>query len=263
MAKTFTLLTRPAMRAVTPGGWIREHGIEFKRLSDGDGVFSVNIMVDGQRIHRVVGRESDGTTRSQAEELIERLRQDAKTGRLSLPKGRKVTLSFAEAATQYLDELARNGGKDVKEKRRRLSLHLVPFFGTTPLSRIDSPSIERYKEQRRNEPSRRGGIRRGKRAQHSQIANRAKLTTQATINRELAVLSHLLNCAVDWGWISSVPTKIRRFRESRTRLEYLTADEIKRMLEAAAADANPQIYPFIAIALTKRDAPWPGAVSAT
>jgi hypothetical protein len=42
------------------------------------GVFTVNVMVDGQRIHRVVGRESDGTTRTQAEEFIEKVRSDAK-----------------------------------------------------------------------------------------------------------------------------------------------------------------------------------------
>jgi hypothetical protein len=36
------------MRALPRGQAIREHGIEFKRLPDGDGVFTVNIMVDCQ-----------------------------------------------------------------------------------------------------------------------------------------------------------------------------------------------------------------------
>ena len=63
MAKTFTKLTRPEMRKLSPGGKINEHGIMFEKSATGDGVFTVNIMVDGQRIHRVVGRESDGTTR--------------------------------------------------------------------------------------------------------------------------------------------------------------------------------------------------------
>ena len=39
----------------------------------------------GQRIHRVVGKESDATTRTQAEEFIEQVRQDAKHERLALP----------------------------------------------------------------------------------------------------------------------------------------------------------------------------------
>jgi integrase len=80
-------------------------------------------------------------------------------------------------------------------------------------------------------------------------SNPTKLTTHATINRELAVLSHLLNCAVEWGWIASVPTRVRRFQEKRTRIEYLTEAEIGRLLAASAADSHPQIYSFVFIAL--------------
>ena len=85
MAKTFTKLTRPEMRKLALGGKINEHGITFEKSATGDGVFTVNIMADGQRIHRVVGRESDGTTRTQAEAFIEKVRSDAKNDRLALP----------------------------------------------------------------------------------------------------------------------------------------------------------------------------------
>ena len=50
MAKTFTKLTRPEMRKLAPGGKINEHGITFEKSATGDGVFTVNIMADGQRI---------------------------------------------------------------------------------------------------------------------------------------------------------------------------------------------------------------------
>ena len=124
--RRFERLIRPVMRKLSPGGTIAEHGIMFERLATGDGVFTVNIMVDGQRIHRVIGRESDGTTRTQAEDFIEKARRDAREGRLNLPKGRKIALGFREAATRYLDKLAEEGGKDLVMKRRRLGLHLVP-----------------------------------------------------------------------------------------------------------------------------------------
>src|SRR5713226_6407910 len=78
MAKAFQKLTRAAMRKLAPGEKIIEHGITFERLANGDGVFTVNVMVDGQRIHRVIGRESDGTTRTQAEEFIEKVRRDTR-----------------------------------------------------------------------------------------------------------------------------------------------------------------------------------------
>jgi hypothetical protein len=229
MAKTFSKLTRAAMRQLPTNETISEHGISFARSAAGDGVFTVNIMVDGQRIHRVVGRESDSTTRTQAEEYIERIRQEAKNNRLVLPKGRKIALSFREAAAMYLDRLERTDGKDLKTKRQRLTLHLVPFFGDTALSRIDSHVLELYKKQRRAEPSLRGGVRRGKNATDRPVANSTKLATEATINRELTVLSHLLNKAVEWGWINVSPVKVRRFQEQRTRFEYLTEPEIARL----------------------------------
>src|SRR5687768_14846906 len=134
------------MRKLARGAKITEHGITFQREANNDGVFTVNVMVDGQRIHRVIGRESDGTTRTQAEEFIEKAKQEAKTGRLNLPKGRKIALSFTEAAERYLAKLEQEGGKDLLMKRRRLSLHLIPFFGNFPLSKISGFDVERYKK---------------------------------------------------------------------------------------------------------------------
>jgi len=214
------------MRKLSPGGTIAEHGIMFERLATGDGVFTVNIMVDGQRIHRVIGRESDGTTRTQAEDFIEKARRDAREGRLNLPKGRKIALGFREAATRYLDKLAEEGGKDLVMKRRRLGLHLVPFFGDTPLSQISNFDVERYKKSRLGEGAKVG-----------------------TVNRELAALSHLFNKGIEWDWLDKRPAKIKRYAEEQGRITYLTVDQIKRLLEAAQHDQNPQVYPFVVIGL--------------
>jgi hypothetical protein len=190
-----------------------EHGITFERLTTGDGVFTVNIMVDGQRIHRVIGRESDGTTRTQAEEFIEKARRDAREGRLHLPKAPKIALGFREAATGYLEKLAEEGGKDLVMKRRPLSLHLVPFFGDIPLSQISTFDLERFKK--------------------SHVGEGAKV---GTVNRELAALSHLFTKGIEWGWIDKRPAKIKRYTEEQERITYLTVDQIKRLLEAAQHD---------------------------
>ena len=227
MSKAFVRLTRPNMRKLAPGEKISEQGIIFERLQN-DGVFTVNVMVDGQRIHRVIGRESEGTTRTQAEEFIAKVRNDAKHDRLSLPRGRKVALSFREAAAKYLDRLKESGGKDLRSKTHRLNLHLVPFFTETPLSKISTFNIEQYKSQRQQGTD---------------------LTKPGTINRELAVLSHLFNQAVEWGWIDHRPGKINRFPEGSGRIVYLTTEQIARLVECAKADANEIVYPFIVIGL--------------
>lgn len=242
MAKTYSRLTRAAMRKLASGEKISEHGITFVREAKGDGAFAVNIMVDGQRIHRVIGRESDGTTRTQAEEFIEKTRQDAKTGRLNLPTGRKIALTFQDAATKYLDRLKEEGGKDLVMKRRRFHLHLIPFFGSTPLSRISGFDIERYKKLRLEQPAQRGKTKAGTPVYEGQ-------TKPGTINRELAALSHLFNKANEWEWNDRMPPKIRRYKENGGRITYLTIDQIKTLIECAKQDQNTQVYPFIIIGL--------------
>lgn len=226
MPKTFQKLTRPAIRKLEPGQKVTEQGISFERLENGDGVFSINIMVDRKRIHRVVGKESDGTTRTQAEALIEKLKQDAKQGRFNLPKGRKTSLSFSEAAQAYLKKLSEEGGKDLVMKERRLRLHLMPFFKDMPLFQISHFDVERFKKQRLAEKS-----------------------SQGTINRELAALSHLFTKALEWKWIDKRPAVIKRFKEEQGRITYLTVEQMNRLIEVSKHDQNPQIYPFIMIGL--------------
>ena len=99
MAIRYSRLTRPNIRSLSSGERITEHGIIAEGLPDGDVRYSINIMVDGQRIHRVVGRETDRVTRTQAEELIAKLRTNAREGRLQLPIGRKTALGFQPPQT--------------------------------------------------------------------------------------------------------------------------------------------------------------------
>jgi hypothetical protein len=87
MVAGFRKLERGAIRRLGPGQRITERGITAEKLSDGDVRFSVNIMVDGVRIHRVLGRQSEGVTRTQAEDFVTKARTDAREDRLTLPKG--------------------------------------------------------------------------------------------------------------------------------------------------------------------------------
>lgn len=226
MSLKFIKLTRPNIRKLQPGQKITEHGVVFERLENGDGRYNVNIMVDGRRIHRTIGKESDGVTRFQAEGFIAKSQTDARTGRLNLPNGRKVTLGFKDAAIKYLSKLQEEGGKDLKAKKMRLSLHLAPFFKDKPLSGISTFDVERYKKSRRD-----SGIAPG------------------TINRELAVLSHLFGKAREWKWLDFKPAIIRRLKENPGRIVYLTGEQAARLVEAAKQDQSLQVYSFILIGL--------------
>jgi integrase len=226
MSLKFQKLTRPNIRKLEAGQKIIENGISFERLINGDGRYSVNIMVDGQRVHRVVGQESDGVTRKQVEGYIEQTKTDARNGRLNLPKGRKTALGFKQAGNQYLSRLDEEGGKDLKAKRMRLNEHLIPFFKDQSLTGIVTFEIERYKKFRSKEKAAPG-----------------------TINRELAVISHLFNKAIEWKWISHRPAVIKRLKEDAGRIIYLVPEQIERLTKAAMQDQNPHVYPFIVIGL--------------
>ena len=241
MAKTFLNLTRTQMRKLKGGEHITEHGISFARLANGDGLFSVNIMVDRRRIHRSIGRESDGTTRSTAEDFIANARHKAREGRLNLPKRRKVALTLASAAPLYIERLMEEGGKLIERKRSHLEQSLVPFLGDHPLSHIKTFDIERYKKQRASQ-----SIRSRKKLKHGESHPYVK---PSTINRELSTLSHLLNKAAEWGWVDRTAATIRKLKEGTGRIVYLTAEQADALLEAAKADQNRQIYPFILIGL--------------
>jgi integrase len=226
LALRFRHLDRPAIRRLAAGQKITEHGITAERLVDGDIRWSVNIMVDGQRIHRVIGRESEGVTRTQADEFIEKARSDAREGRLSLPPGRKTHLAFSDAADKYLKQLEETGGKNMTAKERQLKLYLKPFFKSQRLDSISSFTVDRYKRQRVEAGSSNG-----------------------TVNLELATLSHLFSKAIEWGWLKARPCKIKPLEKSVGRIIALSEEQERELLKAAGADADPYCWLFVAFGL--------------
>lgn len=224
MSATFSKLTRVNMKSLRSGEKIQENGIIYTKLNNGDAVFSINIMVDGRRIHRTVGKESRGTTRTQAEEYINKLYNDAKEDRLNLPKGRKNALTFAEAFEKYIEIISRTDGKDIRNKKHRFKNHLEAYFGKIPLSRINEVEIAGYKKLREDENA-----------------------SIATVNLELTVVSHLLHKAVEWSWINNMPCRITKEQIEETDKIYLTSEQVNNLKEAAKQDQNPQIYMFVLI----------------
>lgn len=225
MALKFTKMTRPAIRALGPGKTIREHGIEVTRLANGDVNYRVNIMVDGQRIHRVIGAESQGVTREQAERAIETFRTRAREDRLQLPVGRKVALGFEEAADRYIALLRDGTGRSVDRKKQHLDARLKPHFRAIRLKAVAPSLIETFVQRRRSEGA-----------------------APSTINRELATLSHMMRCSARWGWIKKdeVPA-FPRLQESAGRRIVLTPTQARTLLEAARADQDADIWLFVMI----------------
>lgn len=227
MALKFSKLTRPAIRALQAGEKLAEHGIIADRLRNGDLRFTVNIMVDGERIHRVVGKESEGVTREQAERTIESLRTKAREGRLDLPRGRKTHRSFADAGEEYLERIEHHPkhGRNMKVKRHHIRRRLAPYFKTQRPDRLTDFAISHYIRHRREEGA-----------------------ATATINRELSTLSHFLNRCLEWRWIRERP-KITKGEESRKKIVVLTPEHQRRLMAAAVADQDDYCWLFVAFGL--------------
>lgn len=222
MTASFRRLDRIAVRRLPAGRSITERGITASKLPDGDVRYTVAFMVDGMRIHRVIGRESEGVTRTQAEEFIARARADARADRLALPKGRKVQLTFAAAADIYLAKVKEIGGKDLVNNEQHLRLHLTPYFGAMTLDHISAFTVQKFRAHRRAE-----GL------------------SDATINRILATFRRMGRRLEAWRVLPRAlpPVKLEVERNSRTFV--ISADEEARLLAAALADSQPYIWLFI------------------
>lgn len=227
MALRFNLLNRVSIKAIPIGGKLTEHGIIVTRTIKGDLRWSVSIMVDGRRIHKVIGVESEGVTREHCERAIQTYKTKAREGRLDLPVGRKSHPPFAERASAYLERLETTGGKNLKAKRQHIEQLFVPAFGTHRADRVTTDMIQDYVRDR--------------------LALGLK---QATVNRELATLSHLFRRMVKWGWMRTddVP-EIRKGPEPRKRIVVLSDGEASRLMEAAVIDSDPWLWLFVAFGL--------------
>lgn len=226
MAKKYEIITREKMRNLKVGEYLIENCIVYKKLKNNDGVFSVNIRVDGERIRKTVGKESEGVTVKFVEQVIEKYKTEARENRLNLTKGRKLPLRFNEAIEKYLTNLELEGGSNIRKKKQHLIDHVKPFFKNMVVNNISTFDIERYKKHR--------------------IESEA---AKATINRELATISHMLNKLLDWKLIQVKQCKLNRYNETGRRIEYLTVEEADKLLEVAKQDSSPNVHAFILIGL--------------
>lgn len=227
MALKYGILTSSSIRALLPGKSLHEHGIIVARTTNGDLRYSIAIMVDGQRIHRVIGKQSEGVTRYQAEQAVETFRTKAREGRLDLPTGRKNHPTFGELASAYIKRLDEVGGKNMKAKRQHVDQLLIPFFGASRADRISTELVQNYASAR--------------------LASGLK---QATVNRELATLSHLMRRMAKWGWIKpeNVPD-IEKGQEPRKPIVVLSEANVQALMKAAVADQDPRLWLFVAFGL--------------
>lgn len=73
-----------------------------------------------------------------------------------------------------------------------------------------------------------------------------------TANRYLQSLGHVLNIALnEWEWISQNPvSRIKKYKEGRGRVRFLTDEERENLLKACQESENPYLYKIVVLALS-------------
>ncbi|ROU09428.1 hypothetical protein D9T17_00965 [Lysobacter enzymogenes] len=214
------------MRALKPGASINEHGIVYTKLANGDGRWTVNVMVARARHHQVVGLESEGYTRTQAEEVVAKLKAQKRAAAHGVAGSKQVApRSVKAAAEDYLEYLEKHDGKDIATKRMRFKEHLTPHLGILSVARLTSDDWLAYVTIRKGEGA-----------------------GPATINRERSALLHMLNTMRRRRMLAVVP-ELPRQKEPKGKLVYLTPEEAAALLKAAAEDQSEHAHPFVMIAL--------------
>lgn len=118
--------------------------------------------------------------------------------------------------------LTTNKPSEQYTKEGVLRVHLLPFFGETPLDKISNYQIEQFKA----------------------LKKQAGLNPK-TINNFLACLRKCLQCAIDWEKLTVMP-KMKKFPIDCGRIDFLSPTESAKLL---TDDQDPVIHGMIRMAL--------------
>jgi len=138
-------------------------------------------------------------------------------------------ITFNQLAEEYIKNYGTQ--KSFRTFKRHAVRYLLEAFGDKRLIKLSYLDLETYRNTRKATP----------------LAN-GKPRTDATVNREMAALKHMLNKAVEWGMLEVSPFRKGSrltFRENNQRHRYLTVEEIEKLLNSC----SPHLLPILEIAL--------------
>ena len=163
----------------------------------------IDYYVEGRR-----KRERIGPSKKQAVIVLDKRRvQIAENRFLDVKKNERIL--FKDMASLYL---ANHSRPNKKSYRRDISCvnNLNPVFGGRYIYEITALDIEKYKLKRKEKVS------------------------NATVNRDVACLKHILKKAVEWGKATQNPAaNVKLLKERNARIRYLEEEEIKALLDAS------------------------------
>jgi integrase len=185
-------------------------------------VWWIRYRFEGRLVRKAIGYDE-----RLAEEAITAIRGDIVRGEYRLKKNGDKRL-FKEMVTEYLEEKA--GKRSLRSDKTNFNT-LLPEFQHRLLHEITRRDIELFMRKRRAHVS------------------------GATVNRQFALLRHMLNIAVEKGYIDKNPAKgIKRCQEAPWRHKYVFSElEVNQLMAAAAQHLRPILVIAFGTGLRKGD----------
>lgn len=171
------------------------------------GKFYLDYYCEGRRI-----REVAGTNMREAERALTRRKSDILQGRFQIKKHRSVRFhTFAKVYLDYAKTDKRSWERDETSLKS-----LLPFFGNRLLNDISPFLIESYKKMRTGK------------------------VKPATVNREIGLLKHMFNCAIEWDKATTNPMRhVRLLRVENIQERNLSQEEVTKLLGACTEYSRP------------------------
>lgn len=218
--------------------WERLEGtlhLGWRKMAAGGDAHWIARMLDGsgKRIFKALGvleDHPDGERWNVAKREAEAWAQHISNGGSNVPK------TVAECCRAFVDQLKTESGKADTLKRFERHVFDDPQFAGMPLDKLKKQQVTAWLDRLKAKPVMRGS---GRGDKPTVVTDKAR--SDATINRDVAVLSAALNFALKKDWVTSdrawsAPLTPISNAEKR-RDVYLDRDQRQRLIEAAGGGA--------------------------
>jgi len=135
----------------------------------------------------------------------------------------KKSIKFEQLIQRYLEHVETYKTFHSHERDVTSAKHLCRFFRGKPINNLTSWQIEKYLSARQKE-----------------ITIYGRPPSKASLNREIAMLRHMYNKAIEWNLVSSNPAaKIKSYKEKQKPLVVLTEEDFEGLYNAASEFLKP------------------------
>lgn len=225
---------------------------EFER-TDGTTVYTMRLMVDGERRTIQLGDERNGATRRGAKARRKDVLEDIRLGRwkpddekpASVAGQRRSEPGFAEAADLFLDfkRSRRLRQSTIDRLEWIIKTHLVPFYKNVKPSRITQDDVIALSDHVIAQRPRIAALRADGKYLTGPNGGHLRELSDVTINSLLVVLTGMLDWAGHRGWGDPANNAAAGWRlAARPRVTVaLEADELAALIAAGANGARSRV----------------------